>query len=530
MQDKREKVTAWEFFQGLGKTFMLPVSLLAFMGLFLGIGSAFSSPSMLKLLPFLKITPIHLIFQFMSTIGGFAFTYLPIMFAIAIPLGLAREEKGIAAFSGFVGYFVMNMSINFYLKVTHQLVSVSKMQAAGQSNTFGIQTIEMGVLGGIIVGLIVYVVHTHFYQTQLPDSFAFFSGTRFVPIMSSVVLALVGLVIPMIWPLFSTLINSLGWVIQKAGAFGPFIYGTCLRLLIPLGLHHILLAMIRFTQAGGTAVVAGHHVVGALNIFYQELQHGLPISHHATAFLSQGYMPTMMFGLPAVALAIYKTSFPENRKKVKGLLISGVIASFVTGITEPIEFLFLFISPALYVFHSVMSGLGYMVMALLNVGIGNTDGGILDWLIFGVLQGPSTRYWIVPIVGVVWFTIYYFVFKWAIQKYNLKTPGREKHATADDDDNGSQFDVPQILAGVGGAMNIVNVDNCVTRLRLIVQDTGKVNEEQLKAAGALGVMVLDKQNVQVVIGTQIATVRKQFDAVLKKQTITEGESTQTDGV
>lgn len=358
--DKKKKSSAWEFFQGLGKTFMLPVALLAFMGILLGIGSSFSSQATIDAFPILGNGVLQVIFRFMSTVGGFAFSYLPVMFAMAIPLGLVRKEKGVAAFSGFVGYVVMNLSINFYLNETHKLADVDNLREAGQGMVFGIQTIEMGVLGGIIAGILVYYLHSHFYAIQLPDSFAFFSGARFVPIITSLVLSVVGIAIPIIWPLFAIVITGIGDLIQKAGPFGPFLFGSGERLLLPFGLHHILVSMIRFTEAGGAAIIDGKEVFGALNIFYAELQNNLPISPSATAFLSQGKMPTFMFGLPAAALAMYRTALPENRSKIKGLLISGVIATFVTGITEPIEFLFLFISPLLWVFHVIMTGAGFM--------------------------------------------------------------------------------------------------------------------------------------------------------------------------
>lgn len=521
---KKNKGSFWEFFQGLGKTFMLPVSLLAFMGLFLGIGSSFSSPSTVETFPFLGAEFLQIIFKFMSTIGGFAFSYLPVLFAMAIPLGLVRKEKGIAAFSGFVGYTVMNLAINFYLDQAGRLVEADKVREVGQGFVFGIQTIEMGVLGGIIAGLIVYQLHNKYVDTQLPDSFAFFSGARFVPIITSVVLSIVGLILPIIWPVFAIIIMSIGNTIQKSGVFGPFLFGAGERLLLPFGLHHILVSMIRFTEAGGTATVAGQEVFGALNIYYAELQNNVAISPSATAFLSQGKMPTFMFGLPAAALAMYHTALPENKNKIKGLLISGFVATFVTGITEPIEFLFLFVSPLLWIFHVIMTGMGFMVMALLGVTIGNTDGGILDFIIFGVMQGNYTKWWYVLIVGSIWFVIYYFVFKTIILKKNLATPGRikeEKNSftansnVSTDSSAKSGYDVAGILKALGGAENIVNVDNCITRLRLVVKDGNITNDDQLKALGALGVVHLDEQNVQVIIGTKVASVRADFDRLLE---------------
>ncbi|WP_399553635.1 maltose/glucose-specific PTS transporter subunit IIBC [uncultured Vagococcus sp.] len=516
----KKKQSFWEFFQGLGKTFMLPIALLACMGLFLGIGSAFTSPTTLDVLPFLNQEWLQVTFQFMSTIGGFAFTYLPIMFAMAIPLGLVRYEKGVAAFSGFVGFVVMNLSINFYLTLNNRIVEADQVKEVGQSFVMGIQTIEMGVLGGIIVGIIVYLLHNKFYDIVLPDAFAFFGGSRFVPIISAVALGITGLIIPLIWPIFAIAITGIGQLIQKSGVFGPMLFGTGERILLPFGLHHILVAMIRFTEAGGTQIVDGETVSGALNIFYAQLASGEPISPAATAFLSQGKMPTFMFGLPAAALAMYRTARPENRRMVKGLLLSGVFATFVTGITEPIEFLFLFAAPLLYAFHAIMTGLGFMVMAILGVTIGNTDGGILDFIIFGVLQGTDTKWYLVLIVGAIWFAIYYSVFTFAIKKFNINTPGREKQDIQVSDDEAAfkkkgKYDNEGILMALGGKTNIDSLDNCITRLRLVVSDMSLVQEAELKQLGALGVVKLDDHNVQVIIGSQVASVKNAIERMME---------------
>lgn len=514
----KKKSSMMEFFQGLGRTFMLPVALLAFMGLLLGIGSSFTSPAVLDKLPFLAHPLLQLLFSFMSTIGSFAFTYLPVMFAMAIPLGLVRKEKGVAAFSGFVAYTVMHLAINFVLNARGMLVEADQMRTAGQGMVFGIQTLEMGVLGGIIAGLIAYKLHNKYYDIQLHDSFSFFSGVRFVPIITSLVMGLVGLGLPFIWPYFAMVIGLIGKAIQSSGVFGPFLFGSGERLLLPFGLHHILVALIRFTEAGGSMLVDGHQTAGALNIFYEELSKGLPISPEATAFLSQGKMPTFIFGLPAAALAMYHTASKERRASIKGLLISGVVATAVTGITEPIEFLFLFVSPLLWFFHVVMTGLGFMTMALLGVTIGNTDGGILDFIIFGILQGNQTKWYLVLVVGLIWFAIYYFVFKTVILKKDLPTPGRSKLSSEPDysqeelkSKGQSDYDIPAILAALGGKDNLLSLDNCVTRLRLVVADGDKVEDDKLKALGALGVVHLDKENVQVIIGTKVTSVRNQLE-------------------
>lgn len=501
---------------------MLPVALMAFMGLLLGLGSSFSSPTTIDAFPFLGNSILQVVFKYMSAIGGFAFNNLAVMFAMAIPLGLAKKEKGVAAFSGFVGYMVMNLAINFYLGLTNQLADADAMQKAGQSLVLGVQTIEMGVLGGIITGIIVYNLNKKYCTIQLPDSFAFFGGARFVPIITSLVMAVVGIILPIIWPAFAFLINGVGALIHGAGPFGPMLFFSGERLLLPFGLHHILVATIRFTQAGGTMLIDGHQVSGALNIFYSELQNHLPISHSATQFLSQGKMPTFMFGLPGAALAMYHTAKPENRAKIKGLLISGFIATFITGITEPIEFLFLFISPFLWLFHVFMTGFGALVVSLLGVNIGNTDGGVLDFLIFGVMQGTQTKWYLIPIVGIFWFLAYYFTFKKFILWRDLKTPGREVATEPEYTDaeirtsgNAGGYDIPGILKALGGKSNIVTLDNCITRLRLIVKDGSIINDEELQKLGALGVVHLDDTSVQVIIGTKVTTVRNGLDALLE---------------
>lgn len=529
MDDKKKNKASskgWEFFQGLGKTFMLPVALLAFMGLLLGIGSSFTSPTTIEAFPILDYEIIQVSLRFVTMVGGFAFTYLPLLFAMAIPLGLVRYEKGVAAFSGLIGYVMMNLAINFYLMETNQLVEEEMMQQKGQGMILGIQSLEMGVLGGIIAGIIVYLLHRRFHNVELPQAFAFFGGARFVPIITAVIMSVVGLVIPLIWPFFAMIINSIGNLISNAGAFGPFLFGAGERLLLPFGLHHILVALIRFTEAGGTAVVSGNSVSGALNIFYAQLQSGESISGSATAFLSQGKMPTFMFGLPGAALAMYHTAKPQNRNKIKGLLLSGVIATFVTGITEPIEFLFLFIAPALYGIHVILTGLGFMIMGLLNVRIGNTDGGILDFLIFGVLQGTETKWYLVIIAGIIWFAIYYFVFRFTILKFNLKTPGREEvsmeKVTGAKEENAvlsskgsvNQQQAAAIVEGLGGPGNITSLDNCITRLRLTVEDIEKMDEAKLKDNGALGIVKLDAHSVQVIIGTHVNHVRVEMDKLL----------------
>nr|WP_086938923.1 maltose/glucose-specific PTS transporter subunit IIBC [Thaumasiovibrio occultus] len=514
-----KKTTLWEFFQSLGKTFMLPVALLAFSGILLGVGSSLSSQAVKESLPFLDNTLLQLLFLWMTKIGLVAFIYLPVMFAVAIPLGLAREEKGVAAFAGFVGYAALNLSINFYLTVNGVLGNAELEKAYGVKSIIGTDSIDTGILGAVIVGILVAKLHARFYTFKMPDALAFFGGARFVPIITALVLGLVGLVVPLVWPYFAAGINGVGFAISQSGPFGPFLFGAGERFLLPFGLHHILVALVRFTEAGGTMQVCGETVSGALNIFYSELACAdtTQFSSSATSFLSQGKMPAFLGGLPGAALAMYHCARPENRSKVKALLLSGVVACVVGGITEPLEFLFLFVAPALYAVHAVLTGLGFMVMGLLGVTIGNTDGNIIDFLIFGVLQGTATKWYLVPAVAAAWFAMYYATFRFAITRFNLKTPGREvetKEAAIKQATTASGYNSDVILEALGGAENIVSLDNCITRLRMSVADMSKVDDATLKANGALGVVKLDEHNLQVVIGPQVHLVKNEIQHMM----------------
>ncbi len=529
------KMISMDFFQNLGKAFMLPVALLSALGITLGIGSALSSPQLINLLPFLKNPVISFIAQYLGVIGSFGFQNLPALFAIAIPIALTKYEKGVAGFAGFVGYYMMHSSANFMLTKLALLAS-SDLVNHGQTIILGIQTVDMGVLGGIISGLIVYKLHERFYNVKLPDALSFFSGARFVPIVTAACLALVGLLLPFIWPPISNCINGFGRALGHTGVFAPFFFGMGERLLLPFGLHHILVAIMRFTPAGGEMLVNNHMVYGALNIFYAQLADPSTQAFNAkaTQFLSQGKMPTFLFGLPGAALAIYHAADPEKRPQIKGVLISGVIACVVAGITEPLEFLFLFTAPYLYLIHAVYTGLGFMVMSLLHVTIGNTDGNLIDLVVFGILQGTRTHWYLVFPIGVIWFLLYYFTFKLVIVKFNLQTPGREINndqivanneapsfsTVATNNTNTvnsvlSKEDLANtILVALGGKENIISLDNCITRLRIVLKDTDLIDEISLKKTGSLGIVKLDKQNLQVVYGVRVHLVKAQLEKLL----------------
>ncbi|MFJ5277687.1 maltose/glucose-specific PTS transporter subunit IIBC [Streptomyces parvulus] len=538
---QKTKAALWEFLQGLGKTFMLPVALLAFCGIMLGIGSSLSSDAVTDNVAFLKGEGWHLVFTWMANTGLVAFTFLPVLFAMAIPLGLAREDKGVAAFSGFVGFAAMNLAVNFYLTAKGvDFEDETAIEHYGIADVLGVQSIDTGLLGAVAVGIVVSLLHTRFRTQRMPDALAFFGGLRFVPIVSALVLSVLGLLIPLVWPTFNGWITAVGRGIGHTGVFGPFFFGMGEVLLRPIGLHHILVAMFRFTDVGGSGAVCGDHVSGALNMFYAQLDcSAAPTSAvtDATHFLSQGKMAAYLGGLPGAALAMYHCAQRRMRPEIKALLVSGVVACVVGGITEPLEFLFLFVAPWLYAIHAVLVGLGFLTAAVLGVFIGNTDGNVIDWLVFGVLQGSTTKWYLVPVIAAVWFAVYYFLFRWAIRRFDLKTPGRE-----DDPDEGAEegaekgaerreeeagaapdgsagkeaparelvagkYDAVAILDAIGGAGNIRSLDNCITRLRMTVEDTERVDETRLKKLGAVGVVKLDAHNVQVIIGPQVQSVK-----------------------
>ncbi|MBU6531449.1 maltose/glucose-specific PTS transporter subunit IIBC [Streptomyces mayonensis] len=544
---QKTKAALWEFLQGLGKTFMLPVALLAFCGIMLGIGSSLSSDAVTDNVAFLKGEGFHLVFTWMANTGLVAFTFLPVLFAMAIPLGLAREDKGVAAFSGFVGYAAMNLAVNFYLTAKGVDFEDEKaIEHYGIADVLGVPSIDTGLLGAVAVGIVVSLLHRRFRTQRMPDALAFFGGLRFVPIVSALVLSVLGLLIPLLWPTFNGWINAVGRGIGHTGVFGPFFFGMGEVLLRPIGLHHILVAMFRFTDVGGSGAVCGDQVSGALNLFYAQLDCSAPPNSavtDATHFLSQGKMAAYLGGLPGAALAMYHCANRRMRPEIKALLVSGVVACVVGGITEPLEFLFLFVAPWLYAIHAVLVGLGFLTAAVLGVFIGNTDGNVIDWLVFGVLQGSTTKWYLVPVIAAVWFTVYYFLFRWAITRFNLKTPGREdppQDDDAQDDARGGEkgaapsaeggaeegaderdgkapeparelvagkYDAVAMLDAIGGAGNIQSLDNCITRLRMTVADAAQVDEARLKKLGAVGVIKLDGHNVQVIIGPQVQSVK-----------------------
>lgn len=516
--------------QRIGRSFMLPIAVLPVAGLFLGIGSSLTNTTMLETYNLINIlgpnTMAYGILSVLSEAGSIIFGNLPIIFAMSVAIGMAKQEKEVAALSGAIAFFVMHASIG---KMIDIMGGADKLLAGSTANVVGILSLQMGVFGGIIVGLGVSALHNRYYAIEMPQILSFFGGTRFIPIISSIVFLVVGIAMYFIWPPIQVVMNKLGDLIAGSGYIGTLFYGIIERALIPFGLHHVFYTPLWQTSLGGTMMIDGRLIEGAQNIFFAQL--GSPnttaFSVEATRFMT-GKFPFMIFGLPGAALAMYRNSRIEKRKIVGALLFSAALTAMITGITEPIEFTFLFVAPLFYAIHCVFAGISFMLMHILNVTVGMTfSGGLIDLLLFGVIQGNSKTHWIwIVIVGIVYFFVYYFVFSFLIKKMDLKTPGREPDSeepklyrradveAAKSSKNSEYGESPLIVAGLGGKKNISDVDCCITRLRITVFDADKVVDATLKASGASG--IIKKGNgVQVVYGPKVAVIKSKLEEYLK---------------
>lgn len=520
--------------QRVGRSFMLPIALLPIAGLLLGIGSSFTNPTTIETYHLQNVITeggvLYTLLDIMSKTGSAVFDNLALLFAMGVAIGMAKKEKEVAALSGAIGFLVMNTAISALIRAK---AGVEAMAANSTASVLGITTLQTGVFGGILVGLGVAALHNRFYKIRLPQVLSFFGGTRFVPIISAVTYLAVGVLLFFVWPVVQTGIAKLGNLVLNSGYAGTWIYGTIERALIPFGLHHVFYMPFWQTELGGSMRIDGVTVTGAQNIFFAELasKSTQVFSVSATRFMA-GKFPFMIFGLPAAAYAMYRTARPEKKKLVGSLLLSAALTSMLTGITEPLEFTFLFVAPAMYAVHCVLAGLSYMLMHILNVGVGMTfSGGIIDLTLFGILQGNQKTHWLwIPAVGLVYAVVYYFVFYWMITKLDLRTPGREpddaapKLYTRNDLNRekasraagGKSQDTISalILTGLGGLENLSDLDCCATRLRVTVQDPDKVSDSMLKASGASG--VLRKGNgVQVIYGPQVAVIKSALDEFLE---------------
>lgn len=518
--------------QRVGRSFMLPIALLPVAGLLLGIGSSFTNATTIETYHLGKFIyeggVLYTILDIMSKTGSAVFDNLALLFAMGVAIGMAKKEKEVAALSGAIAYIVMNTTISALITAKG---GVEAMAENSTTSVLGITTLQMGVFGGILVGLGVAALHNKFYKTELPQVLSFFGGTRFVPIVSTVTYLIVGIIMFYLWPVVQLGISKLGVLVLNSGYAGTWIYGILERALIPFGLHHVFYMPFWQTELGGSMMIDGNMVAGAQNIFFAELASKSTdvFSVSATRFMA-GKFPFMIFGLPAAAFAMYKTARPEKKKVVGSLLLSAALTSMITGITEPLEFTFLFVAPLMYAVHCVLAGLSYMLMHILNVGVGMTfSGGLIDMTLFGILQGNAKTHWIwIVVVGLVYAVVYYFVFYFMITKLNLKTPGREsddvepklyrrsdvneaKAAKAKGaDKRASDVVSAMILKGLGGKDNLSDVDCCATRLRVTVNDASKVMDDMLKASGASG--VIHKGNgVQVIYGPKVSVIKSDLE-------------------
>lgn len=524
--------------QRVGRSFMLPIAILPVAGLLLGFGGSFTNNTMLETYGLTGImgegTILHAIFLVMSDAGNIVFANLPIIFAMGVAIGMAKKEKEVAALAAAIAFFIMHASIGAMINING---GAEQMLSGATTSVCGITSLQMGVFGGIIVGLGVAALHNKFYKIELPQVLSFFGGTRFVPIISALVYTAVGILMFFIWPVIQNGIYAVGDVVLNSGYAGTWVYGLMERLLIPFGLHHVFYLPFWQTAVGGTLEVGGQLIEGAQNIFFAQLAdpNVTKFAVSATRFMS-GKFPLMIFGLPGAALAMYKTAKPEKRKVVGGLLLSAALTSMLTGITEPLEFTFLFVAPLLYGIHCVFAGLAYMLMHIFKVGVGMTfSGGLIDMFLFGILQGNAKTNWIwIVIVGIGYFIVYYFLFSLLIKKLNLKTPGRgdddeevKLYRRSDVDakknggsENGEALNTEDALSrsicqGLGGKKNISDVDCCATRLRCTVYKPELVNDAVLKATGASGV-VHKGEGVQIIYGPRVSVIKSNLEDYLEK--------------
>ncbi|MGJ7587016.1 PTS transporter subunit EIIC [Staphylococcus shinii] len=503
--------------QQFGKSFMLPIAILPAAGLLLGIGGALSNPNTVKAYPVLDIGLLQNIFILMSSAGNIVFQNLPVIFAIGVAIGLAKSDKGTAGLAAMLGFLIMNASMNGLLTITGTLAK-DNLAEAGQSMVLGIQTVETGVFGGIITGIMTALLHNKFHKISLPDYLGFFGGSRFVPIITAIASIVLGVIMFFVWPTVQGWIFGVGGIVDKTGIIGTFFFGFILRLLGPFGLHHIFYLPFWQTALGGSLEVKGHMIQGTQNIFFAQLGDSDVTKYFSgvSRYMS-GRFITMMFGLCGAALAIYHTAKPELKKVVGGLMLSAALTSFLTGITEPLEFSFLFVAPLLYVIHAFLDGLAFMMADVFNITVGQTfSGGFIDFLLFGVLQGNSkTNFlWVIPI-GIIWFIMYYFIFRFLITKFNFKTPGREDEVTTEAVEVTDRAQT--IIKALGGKENIDVVDCCATRLRVTLNTDKEVDKSMLSATQARG--VIQKGNgVQVIYGPHVTTIKNEVEALLENET------------
>ena len=521
------KKSSWkDSIQTFGRSLLLPIALLAPIGMVMGICSAMGQSYMIEKFPFLGNEILKLVLSSLQTITSIVFNNIPLLFAMGVAQGMAKNEKGIAVFSSAVGYLTLNVVMSVYLKATGTMADAAVAAQVGQGTVLGIQTLKIEALGGLISGLVAAKVADRFYRLELPLAFAFFGGKKSIPIITFVCMIPIGLVIPVIWNVLTSFLISISFIFT-APYVGNAVYYTLNRALIPFGLHHVLASLVRFTEAGGTYMINGTEYVGILNATNEILFNLGPISEYwkqlmptLTSYLGGAQMLTTLFRVPAIGLAMYHTSFLKNRKIAKGVILTCCLTAFLGNITEPLEFSFLFISPPLFILYCVMCGIGAIPYQMLNICIGYIRGTIFDFGIFGLLY-EDTQWISLVILGIINFVVFYFVFKWFIVKFNLETPGREAFEIEESASVLLKEKIwPAIAAivieGLGGKENIVNVENCISRLRVDLKDPNKVDQIKIKDSGCAGIFFPSTNHIHVVFGPHVEFVRHAVDDSLKK--------------
>lgn len=555
-----------QYLQRIGKAIMLPIAALPIAGILLGIGGALLGISGLNnppaiyqpLITFVNIPVITAILTVMKNIGDVIFGNLPVLFAVGVAVGLAKKDKGTAALASVFGFIVMNQVISTLLSLGVTQLGVLTADNVGEYGTYittnlGIFTLNMSVFGGIITGIVTALLHDRYHEIQLPQVIGFFSGSRFVPIVTAIAMAVIGAALAFLWPIVQDGISIIANLVRNAGFIGSFFYGLIERALIPFGLHHVFYTPFWYGSfVDGQILVDGvwQIIPGANTAYFAQLSSmtdlvGASADTMATVVsgttrFMAGKFPFMMFGLPAAAFAMYKAAAPNKRKAVGSLLLAAGVTSLLTGITEPLEFTFIFVAPVLYAVHCVLAGLSFMLMDIFNVFIGMTfSGGFIDFALFGLLPagaGVPTKWFMVILIGLIYAVVYYFLFLFIIKKFNLKTPGRDEneeetklYTKADfQEKNGAVSNnggkiatakseiaekAPAVLAALGGEENIVSVDACITRLRVEVKDKSKVDKAKLKSLGAAGVMEVGN-GIQAIFGAKADGYKNAINDIL----------------
>ncbi|WP_080872843.1 PTS transporter subunit EIIC [Oceanobacillus timonensis] len=503
--------------QQFGRTLLLPIGVLAPIGMLLGISGALTQDYMVEKVPFLGNEIVNTVLESIQSISNIVFDNIPLLFAMGVAYGMSKKDKGIAVFASTAGYLTLIVAMNVWLTVTGQMADPDVMTQQGQIEILGIQTVNISAAGGIITGLIAAWATDRYYNLELPAALAFFSGKKSVPIITIGFMTAVGLLLPFIWTYFVSLLTNLSSLFLSV--FGPFFTAAGERLFIPFGLHHVWNALFRFTEAGGTYTIDGETFVGVVPAITEILFNQGPNSEYwsmmpsLSRFMAQQQMLVVLFLFPAIALAMYRTAYKENKTYVKSMLVTMVLTAFLGNVTEPLEFTFVFLAPLLYVVYAGIVGIGAVLLSLADVSIGYIRGTIFDFTIFGLLY-ENSRWIFLVLIGLGLAVITYFIFYWAIVRFDIKTPGREKMENVDSTLlKEKRYDeiADKVIEALGGKENIVNVDNCITRLRIDLKEVRDIDKDLLNKTGCSGFFFPTAKHIHIVYGTQVEFIKNAVD-------------------